>query len=161
MKILLAFDGSPSSHAAIDEICHRPWPANTHVHIVAVDRPIDPGFLSKSPPSMFDEIMQQQRVELKKELSSAVATVTKRVPGLHATTTLLEGSPKDTLVAEAERFGADLVVVGSHGYGPIRRFFLGSVSLFVAHHAPCSVLIVRRPPELTPPADETSAKTAT
>jgi nucleotide-binding universal stress UspA family protein len=156
MKILLAFDGSPTSRAAIAEICRRPWPANTHVHLIAVDRPVDPSFLTKSPPSVFDEIVELRRIELKKELDDAVKTISEKASGVHVTSALLEGWPKDTIVAEAERFGADLVVVGSHGYGPIRRFFLGSVSLFVAHHAPCSVLIVRQPPEIEPDAAETS-----
>ena len=45
---------------------------------------------------------------------------------------------------EAEKFDADLIVVGSHGHGGIGRFLLGSVSQSVALHAACSVLIVRK-----------------
>jgi nucleotide-binding universal stress UspA family protein len=58
---------------------------------------------------------------------------------------LLEGRPKETIVDEADRWGADLIVVGSHGYGAFRRLFLGSVSLAVAANAHCNVEIVRCP----------------
>lgn len=53
-----------------------------------------------------------------------------------------EGAPVDALVAGAE--GADLLVIGSRGLHGARA--LGSVSERVAHKAPCSVLVVRRPP---------------
>lgn len=94
--------------------------------------------------------LKQQRAESAKRLQSATTLTIKSAPGLRLTSSLLVGWPKDAVVTEAERFGTDVVVVGSHGYGPIRRFFLGSVSLFVAHHALCSVLIVRQPPEISP-----------
>jgi nucleotide-binding universal stress UspA family protein len=53
-----------------------------------------------------------------------------------------EGAPVDALVAGAE--GADFLLVGSRGLHGARA--LGSVSERVAHKAPCSVLVVRRPP---------------
>jgi nucleotide-binding universal stress UspA family protein len=43
-----------------------------------------------------------------------------------------------------EGWGADLVVLGSHGYGFLDRLILGSVSQFVLSHATCSVEVVRR-----------------
>jgi nucleotide-binding universal stress UspA family protein len=46
-------------------------------------------------------------------------------------------------VAEAEAWGADLIMLGSQGYGAVARFVLGSVSHAVASHAHCSVEIVR------------------
>lgn len=48
-----------------------------------------------------------------------------------------------TIVETAREWGADLIVVGSHGYGFWSRALLGSVSNSVVHHAPCSVLVVR------------------
>ena len=64
---------------------------------------------------------------------------------LNVTTKVISGSPKEVILEEAEAFGADLIVVGSHGYGMLDRFLLGSVSQAVALHAKCSVEIVRRP----------------
>ena len=52
------------------------------------------------------------------------------------------GRPERALVAAAEREGIDLMVVGHRGIRGVRRV-LGSVSEHVAHHAPCSVMVVR------------------
>lgn len=150
MKTLLAIDGSPCSDAAINEAARWPWRAQSEVRIITVDAPVDPGLLKGGSESAFDKIVKQQRVELAKRLHDATAILERNPARLRITTSLLEGRPKDAIVTEAERFGADVIIVGSHGYGPIRRFFLGSVSQFVAHHAPCSVLIVRQPPEISP-----------
>lgn len=57
------------------------------------------------------------------------------------------GDPADVIVATAEEFEADLVVVGSKGLGtPATRFLLGSVAGAVSHHAPCDVLVVHTVP---------------
>ena len=56
---------------------------------------------------------------------------------------LLPGPPKTVILDEAESWGADLIVVGSHGYSAWKRFLLGSVSQAVVSHAKCSVEVVR------------------
>jgi nucleotide-binding universal stress UspA family protein len=58
---------------------------------------------------------------------------------------MLGGDPRSTLVEEARRAGTDLMVVGSHGRSGISKLLLGSVASYVASHAGCSVLIVKRP----------------
>ena len=151
MRILLAVDGSPCSDLAVAEVARRPWPAETVVHVVTVEAPVEPSLLRGSPTA-FDEIVKQQRAAAAERLSHAVGMIQRLAPDLRVLPKLLEGSPKDAIIEEAGRWGADLIAVGSHGYGPVRRFFLGSVSLFVAHHAPCSVLIVRGSPDGGPVA---------
>lgn len=69
--------------------------------------------------------------------------ISKRSPALKVSTHVSQGSPKEEIVEQAERWHADLVMVGSHGHGPLGRFLLGSVASSVAVHAPCSVEIVR------------------
>jgi nucleotide-binding universal stress UspA family protein len=66
-----------------------------------------------------------------------------RNPHVEVTTKILEGDPARVIVGEAEASTADLIVMGSHGRGAVKRAVLGSVSQAVAAHAPCSVEIVR------------------
>lgn len=52
------------------------------------------------------------------------------------------GTPWNAICAEAKSVGADLVMVGSHGYGGLDRV-LGTTAAKVVNHAECSVLVVR------------------
>ena len=69
--------------------------------------------------------------------------IRERENEVHISTEMIEGSPKEAILNEAESWGADLIVVGSHGYGGFQRFLLGSVSQAVALHARCPVEIAR------------------
>lgn len=66
--------------------------------------------------------------------------------GLAATPLVTHGDPASEIVRVAEDGGYDLVVVGSHGSGFVKRVLVGSVSNHVVHHAPCPVLVVRGKP---------------
>ena len=66
-----------------------------------------------------------------------------KAPALQVSSDVLPGSPRRLIVEEAETWGADLIVVGSHGYRTWERMLLGSVSQTVAAHAECSVEIIR------------------
>ncbi len=147
MKILLAVDGSPSSEAAVDEVARRMWEADCEVRIISVvETPI--AFATEftgAPATYYEELEKFESAKARDTLERAVAKLqaTKAGGTLHITTEVLMGSPKRLIVEEAERFEADLIVVGSHGYRTWERMLLGSVSQAVATHAECSVLIVR------------------
>jgi len=55
---------------------------------------------------------------------------------------VLIGRPADEIIAEQERGGADLIVMGTHGGGVLMRALLGSVASAVLHRSPCSVLVM-------------------
>ncbi|KAJ6757046.1 ADENINE NUCLEOTIDE ALPHA HYDROLASES-LIKE SUPERFAMILY PROTEIN [Salix koriyanagi] len=60
--------------------------------------------------------------------------------------TMIEhGDPRDLICQIAEKLNVDMLVMGSHGYGVIKRAFLGSVSNHCAQNVKCPVLIVKRP----------------
>jgi nucleotide-binding universal stress UspA family protein len=144
MKILLAVDGSESSRAAVEEVGRRPWPNPSEVRIVTAEPPIEASLLTDAADSgVFDELVKQQSEFAGARLEEAAGLLRTRAPHLLVTTARITGRPKDVIVDDAERWGADLIVLGSHGYGALRRFLLGSVSLAVALNAPCSVEIVR------------------
>jgi nucleotide-binding universal stress UspA family protein len=67
--------------------------------------------------------------------------------GIEASSTVAvpAATPKELILSEAAEWGADLIVVGSHGRRGVNRLLLGSVSEAVALHANCSVEIIRRP----------------
>jgi nucleotide-binding universal stress UspA family protein len=67
-----------------------------------------------------------------------------RDQGVELDTHTREGDPAEVIIEVANEQQADLIVVGSRGLTGIKRFLLGSVSNKVSHHAPCSVMIVRR-----------------
>ncbi len=57
---------------------------------------------------------------------------------------ILDGNPGKAIVKHLEESNDyDLVILGSHGYGSIDRFVLGSVSEYVTRNAPCSTMIVK------------------
>ncbi|XP_055829277.1 universal stress protein PHOS34 [Solanum dulcamara] len=58
---------------------------------------------------------------------------------------VVEGDARHVLCEAVEKFHASVLVVGCHGYGVIKRTVLGSVSDHCAHHAHCSVMIVKKP----------------
>jgi hypothetical protein len=63
--------------------------------------------------------------------------------GVDTEYTQLTGNPGRTICELANTWEADLILVSSRGLKGLKEMFLGSVSNYVTHHAPCSVLIVR------------------
>ena len=55
------------------------------------------------------------------------------------------GNPGETICAIAQDWEADLIVIGHRGLSGVKELIQGSVSNYVFHHAPCSVLSVQHP----------------
>lgn len=146
MKILLAIDGSPCSDAAVEEVGRRPWPEGSSIKVLtAFELPTPPTPEGWALPLNYFEEMD---VGLRKQAQNIVdGAIGKLKPKLPKTISLdgqiLVGSPRTAILDEAESWGADLIVVGSHGYRAWERFLLGSVSQSVVSHAKCSVEVVR------------------
>jgi nucleotide-binding universal stress UspA family protein len=146
MKIILATDGSPFSVAMVKDFAHWTLPINTEVKIISVyeaDR-----LMNVAPMGVLTEYYDDaDMISLqfaKKSVAAAAEIIRNKNPDLSVLTEAIEGVPKTVIVDEAEKFGADLIVLGSHGYGLVERLLLGSVSQWVALHAKCSVEIVRK-----------------
>lgn len=149
LRILVATDGSPCSDRAVQSVAMRPWPADSQVEVVTVVHTRVPAF--PDPQLMIEaahvEALEADRQRAPTRVQRAERCLTA-TPGVGVTTKVLEGNPEKMLLEEVQRWNADLLVVGSHGYGPVKRRLLGSVSQGVALHAPCSVEIVRCPHEV-------------
>jgi nucleotide-binding universal stress UspA family protein len=145
MRVLLAVDGSPHSHIAVEEVAERLWPEGTSVEVLTVIHApaplaIDPAFvLAAAHVQQTDE----QRHLASTVVEPAAEKIRTKAPHLLVTTKVVEGNPKDAIVEEAREWAADLIVVGSHGYGRLKRMVLGSVAGAVVASAPCSVHVAR------------------
>jgi nucleotide-binding universal stress UspA family protein len=144
MRILLATDGSESSKVAMRALLERPWPPNAEVLILSVAHPLpdvkDPLMIAQACHIDSEKWEHRRATQVVKEFADNMIRVS---PSLHVATHVAQGSPKEEIVKQAEQWHADLVMLGSHGHGPVGRFLLGSVAASVAIHAPCSVEIVR------------------
>lgn len=89
-------------------------------------------------PVLEEEIEEQDRAESTAELARLI-----EVLEVTAEPMVELGEPGPTICDVAERVGADVVVVGSHGHGWLQRVLIGSVSTHVLHHSPCPVLVMR------------------
>jgi nucleotide-binding universal stress UspA family protein len=149
MKILIATDGSDYSKAAVNSVAERPWPQGSEVKIIsAMNVPFAPtteGWVM--PDSYYSELDRVAREQAEAAVKDAVERIESgKASGLEMITKIISGSAGEVILDEAERWDADLIVLGSHGYSGWQRFLLGSVSHAVATHAHCSVEIVRQKP---------------
>ena len=146
MRVLLAVDGSLYSEAAVDEVASRIWPEGTEVRVVtAYELPLAPAPETWALPQDYFEKLDRAAREHAESIEHAVVVrlATAFAPEIKVTGNILPGSARSIILEEAERWRADLIVMGSHGYGAWHRFLLGSVSQAVVSHAKCSVEVVR------------------
>lgn len=146
MKILLAVDGSEFSDRAVNAVAEGAWAPGSAVKIITA---IEPFYMPSDgvgfSPVYSEEVDKNQREQADRVIEAATTRIRASAAGktLAVETEIANGSPKRMILEAAEEWGADLIVVGSHGYGFWSRALLGSVSQAVASHAKCSVLIAR------------------
>lgn len=167
MRVLLALDGSDGAATALALVNALPWPVDTHIEAVHVVEPVatvfgTPALVFEGP---IDSVLDLPAV--RSTVETEVAGL--RRDGLTVTAQVLVGRAATRLIAHAREVGADLLVMGSRGRGPIASMVLGSVSAEVAVEAPCPVLVARTPTlrrvlvalDGTPEADRIIAEIAT
>jgi nucleotide-binding universal stress UspA family protein len=129
-RIAAAFDGSPESRLALDWAGHLAATNSARLRVISVHAPIAVAGLGFAAQSV-DPI---RRADLERDQAAAIAALGGPVDG-----TVPDGKPAGVL-AEASR-EADLLVMGSRGYGPVLAVLLGSVSHYVVRRAGCPVVI--------------------
>lgn len=154
LRVLLAYDGSPSSHRAADVVSRFTFPPGSSGQVMQVIEGMFvgqiPDWLEKQARSPETEAMARAWVEEheaeKRAAAEALAQFEQRLPEpFHNQPPIVaEGYPSDQILATLKSGNFDLAVVGARGLGRIARLILGSTSETILTHAPCSVLIVRQ-----------------
>lgn len=161
MKILIGYDGSECSQAALRDLRRAGLPPAAEALVISVGET----FLPPPPPSSYEIVdsalsrrvasaqaqaeAQASKIleEAHEQASVAVERLRADFPSWEMSAEAAAGNPAWALVQRAEEWGAELVVVGSQGRTALGRILLGSVSSKVANEARCSVRVARCPVE--------------
>lgn len=141
--LLVPVDFSAVSDATVALAEQLAKATSASVWLLHVAQP-DPDFVGyeAGPPNVRDDVAHEMR-GTHAHLQQYSAQLRGR--GIDATALQVQGATVETILHEAERVGADLIVLGSHGHGALRRALLGSISEGVLHRATCPVVIVPSP----------------
>ena|SRR5579859_2022597 len=137
--IVVGTDGSQTAKLAVDEATRLAKALDVELHIVSAFKPLTGAHVAGAPAGAAKvwQPLPDSRVEA--ILAEAAAGV--RFRDVKFKTHSSNDEPADALIAVATQVDAGMIVVGNRGMQGARRV-LGSVPNKVAHHAPCSVLIV-------------------
>jgi universal stress protein A len=149
-KILVPIDFSDYTSAAIDYAVRIGKLAGTHIallYVIEIPRhQLSPDVYSSSERvrTTFDDLRDKSHARLE-SLCQQI-----RTPGIECTENVRVGVPYEEILGEAEKIGADLIVLGGKGYSAFARMLLGSTAEQVVRFAHCSVLVARHSPAETP-----------
>ena len=145
-RILVPFDGSPTSSLGLDEAIKLAALTGATVRLISLgdDLVFAIGFETHS--AYVNDVLPAMRRAGEKILREGKARVERA--GVNVETLLLEGLAtrlSDVVVDQVKAWAADLIVIGTHGRRGVRRLLLGSDAEQIARTAPVPVLLVRSP----------------
>ena len=157
MKLLLATDGSECARRALDFLRALPLSPDSELTILTViDREL---YGNGTEGESLSEEHRETLLKAKEMLASDAEKLLEEEgarftdPDLRWSAQVRYGLPAEEIVRTAGELDVDLIVMGNHGHGSVKRFLLGSTSDRVMQYASCPVLIVR--PDLTGDTDDT------
>ena len=138
--IVVATDFSETSIEALNFACETARQQQAHLHILHVvpDARMEPWALEASRVDL-NELNQNALADARRRMADLPSC---DLPADRVTRAVVLGSIPGDINRYAREHDATLLVVGTHGYGPVRRFLLGSVATRVLREAPCPVVTV-------------------
>ena len=139
LRVLLAADESQGAERARDLLRTLRLPPGSEVRAIRV---VDPAPAAVSlAGAAGTELIRGSLPSAEAGLAAFARSL--RREDLTVATRALSGRPGPAIVAEAERWRADLLLVGSRGRGPLASAVLGSVASEIVDRSPCPVLVAR------------------
>jgi nucleotide-binding universal stress UspA family protein len=138
-RILLATDGSSHAALAAMKAVELAKSTGARLHVVAVGRTF--------PAAVYDVYTEAWREDLRREAQEVLDAQVKKIEEAGGTVAIahlkMNERRDEAIVHLAEEIDADLIVIGSRGFGGLKRALLGNVADSVVRHAHCPVLVVR------------------
>ena len=146
-RLLVPTDFSEPSEVALQYAKAFAQTFNAALHILHVieERTLAYGEMVSGslPPLDLPGILESIEKDVRERLNHVVTEAERDKYEIHPVTAI--GSPFVEIVRYAKAQDIDLIVMGTHGRGPIAHLLLGSVAERVVRKAPCPVLTVRHP----------------
>lgn len=163
-KILVTIDRSPANKKVFDEAFFLAKTTKAKLillHVLSAEEPGSP-IMSLYPPvgddyhyihlnseitQMANQMYHKQWKAFETEGINMLRSFADIAiaEGIETEFTQITGHPSSTICEFAQSCYADVIVIGRRGHSGLREMLLGSVSNYVVHHAPCSVLLVQTP----------------
>ncbi len=144
MHVLVPTDGSECAISAVQAVAGQPWPAGTEIRVISCPEiPVLSGAYPYYPPEVVLEVATANEEHAKEAVQKGVEILKKAEGKVSGEVTEPRESAVRAILGMADLWGADLIVMGSHGRRGFDRYVMGSVSESVALHAHCSVEVVR------------------
>lgn len=147
LKIMIGFDASYESMAAVRAVALRPWKIKPEVRLVTISYPftlLEPGRVFQPIPGMSEGRMVGEEKWVKTLAADALQILLEG--GFPATLNIYSGNPRIILSREAQAWDADSIFIGAHSREFQQEFYsIGCVASAIASRADCSVEVVREP----------------
>jgi nucleotide-binding universal stress UspA family protein len=143
--ILIATDGSTAAREAEAIGIELAAARGDTAAFVCVWAPLRASFGVPVPEMLDSEFVDAEHTWADETLAHAAARAS--AAGLDAETIVAKGPAVEAICETADRRGADMIVIGSHGWGAMMSLIFGSTTLGVLQHAGCPVVVVRARPE--------------
>jgi len=137
-KILLAYNGSVHSVAALKQAADLARFSDAELHILGIV--VRTGALVLALGDGVIDVMEVERDRIHKAIETAATDLGSQ--GVNVAYSIRKGDPAEEIVSHAYKIRADLVVLGRTDKGVIARWFQSSIGAQLLSHLPCSLLIV-------------------
>jgi nucleotide-binding universal stress UspA family protein len=139
--ILVAVDFSETSSDALLGALELARPGHGHIHLLhVVPDVLRMPWMVEAPGIDFADLQLRSNEQAQERLTALAASLP--LPRLDVSTAVLVGTAAIEIVHYANEHAADVIVLGTHGHGIVKRYMLGSVTERVIRQAGCPVLVV-------------------
>lgn len=154
-RIIVAIDLTDASQRIVDEgiqLAKRYGAKLFLLHVLSTEDELYPPYSLYPLMGYYSEITQTALENYNERLKAYENDCLKKLAayqeqaiseGIEIETSQMTGGPGHGICETAEKWNADLILLGNRGRTGLGEMFLGSISNYVMHHAPCSVLILR------------------
>jgi len=144
--VLVAVDETNESFNALQWALNNLMTSQDKIILIHAQRTPTSPLANGSPGFMVPiDVLKILENDVKKSTEKILAKATEicKAKNVNPETEAYTGNAREVICNAAKTYKPDMLVLGSHGYGALKRVVLGSVSDYCVHHVQCPVVVVK------------------